>query len=177
MFLPFYFAFERDGVGSLLPAQLRLMVLLKTHHTHNARYMLAHHTLLSRASGLDEQRLNALSRADAAVAPLFSPRERAAIAWAALVATNSAKRDEAVFGELKKHFNHAEIVEMTALCAIASNADLIYNALRVPLEPAAELAALYPAVVAEPARLRRYLETVVADWPSMMPVIDAGPRR
>jgi len=47
----------------------------------------------------------------------------------------------------------------------------------VPLEPAAELAALYPAVVAEPARLRRYLETVVADWPSMMPVIDAGPRR
>ena len=176
MFLPFYFAFERDGVGSLLPAQLRLMVLLKTHHTHNARYMLAHHTLLSRAAGLDERRLNALSRADAAVAPVFSPRERAAIAWAALVATNSAKRDEAVFGELKKHFNHAEIVEMTALCAIASNADLIYNALRVPLEPAAELAALYPAVVAEPARLYHYLETVITDWPTVFPQIDAGPQ-
>jgi alkylhydroperoxidase family enzyme len=173
MFLPFYFAFERDGVGSLLPAQLRLMILLTTHHTHNARYMLAHHTLLSRAAGLDEQRLNALSRADAADAPVFSPPERAAIAWAALVATNSAKRDEAVFDELKKHFNDAEIVEMTALCAIASNADLIYNALRVPLESAEEMAALYPVVVADPVRLRRYLEAVIVDWPEVMPVIDA----
>jgi len=176
MFLPFYFAFERDGVGSLLPAPLRLMILLKTHHTHNARYMLAHHTLLGRAAGLDEQRLNALSLADAAVAQMFSPRERAAIAWAALVATNSAKRDDAVFDELKKHFNPAEIVEMTALCAIASNADLVYNALRVPLEPATALGEMYPAVVADPARLRAYLEAVIADWPATMPAIDAGPR-
>ena len=175
MFVPFYFAFERDGAGSILPAPLRLMIMLKTHHLHGAKYMIAHHTVLAGAAGLSASQLVALQRADAATAPEFSPRERAAIAWAALVAPNTAKRDEAVFSELKKHFSDAEVVEMTALCAITSNADLIYNALRVPLEPASEIFALYATVVADPARLRRYIEQVVADWPAVLPQIDAGP--
>ncbi len=175
MFLPFYFAFERDGVGSVLPASLRLLLLLKTHHVHGAKYMLAHHTVLGRAAGLTAAQLAALAHADATGSAEFSPRERAAIAWAALVAPNTAKRDEATFVELKKYFNDAEVVEMTALCAIASNADLFYNALRVPVESAAELAALYPSVAGDAARLRRYIEQVVADWPAEFPQIDAGP--
>lgn len=174
-FLPLYFVFERDGAGSILPAQLRLMILLKTHHMHGARYMLAHHTLLGRAAGLTEAQLAALSRTDASTCAEFTPRERAAIAWAALVAPNTAKRDEAVFNELKKHFNDAEVVEMTALCAIANNADLTYNALRVPVESAEELAALYPAVAVDTARLKHYLEQMIADWPTVFPQIDAGP--
>ncbi len=176
MFLPFYFAFERDGVGSILPAPLRLLLLLKTHHVHGAKYMLAHHTVLAHAAGVTAAQLAALARADAADFAEFTPRQRAAIGWAALVAPNTAKRDETVFAKLKKYFNDAEVVEMTALCAIASNADLFYNALRVPVEPAVELAALYTAVIGNPARLRQYIEQVVADWPAEFPQIDAGPR-
>lgn len=175
MFLPFYFAFERDGAGSSLPAPLRLMILLKTHHMHRANYMIAHHTALGRAAGLSETQLAALSRSDAATSAEFAPHERAAIAWAAQVAPNFAKRDEVAFNELKKYFNDAEAVEITALCAVSSNADLIYNALRVPVEPAAEVAALYSAVAADPARLKRYLEQVVTDWPREFPKIDVGP--
>lgn len=175
LFLALYFPFERDGLGSGLPAPLRLMLLLKTHHQHDARYLLAHHTLLGRAAGLSEAQLAALAREDAHEADVFAPRERAAIAWAAQLAHNTAKRDERVFGELQRHFGHAELVEMTALCALTSNADLIYNALRVPLEPASTLAALYPAVTVEPLRLERYIRRVVADWPTVMPPIDAGP--
>ena len=103
-FLALYFPFERDGLGSSLPAPLRLMILLKTHHMHDARYMIAHHTVLGRAAGLTEAQLTALSRADTVNSPEFSPRDRAAIAWAALVAPNTAKRDEAVFNELKQAF-------------------------------------------------------------------------
>jgi len=174
-FLAIYFPFERDGLGSGLPAPLRLMILLKTHHMHDARYMIAHHTVLGRVAGLSETQLTALSRADAENSPEFSPLERAAIAWAALVARNTAKRDEAVFKELQRHFKDAEVVEMTALCAVTNNADLIYNALRVPVESAAELDALYPTVVADPNRLKCYLERIVADWPVNFPKIDAGP--
>jgi alkylhydroperoxidase family enzyme len=172
MFLPFYFSFERDGLGSLLAAPLRLMLLLKTHHVHEARYTIAHHTVLGRAAGLSEAQLEALSRADAATGNVFSAAERAAIAWAALVARNAAKRDEAVFSELKRHFKDAEVVEMTALCAIASNADLLYNALRVPLEPSPHLLTLYRSVTADPKNLKAYLEEVVADWPAVFPQID-----
>lgn len=176
MFLPFYFVFERDGLGSILPATLRLMVMLKTHHLLRAPYLRAHHTVLAQAAGLTPAQLAALARADAAAAAEFSPRERAAIAWATLVAPNTAKRDEAVFVELKKHFNDAEVVELTALCAFICDADLIYNALRVPVEPAVELAAMYSSVAVEPARLKRYVEQVLAGWPSVFPQIDAGPR-
>ena len=175
MFVPFFFAFERDGVGSILSASLRLMILLKTHHMHDARYLLAHHTALGRTVGLSEAQLAALSRVDIATSSEFSPREYAAIAWAAQVAPNTAKRDDTVFDELKKHFNSAEIVEITALCAITSNADLIYNALRVPVEPATEIMALCPCVAVDPAKLRRYLEQIIADWPTEWPRIDAGP--
>lgn len=175
MFLPFYFVFERDGLGSILPATLRLMVMLKTHHMLRAPYLLAHHTVLSHAAGLIPAQLAALSRADAAASAEFSPRERAAIAWAALVAPNTAKRDDAVFTELKKYFSDAEVVELTALCAFICDADLIYNALRVPVESAAELAKLYSCVAVDPARLKRYLHQVLADWPAVFPQIDAGP--
>jgi alkylhydroperoxidase family enzyme len=172
MFLPFYFSFERGGVGSLLPASLRLMLLLKTHHVHEARYTIAHHTVLGRAAGLSEAQLEALSRTDAAAEREFSAAERAAIAWAALVARNAAKRDEAVFNGLKSHFKDAEVVEMTALCALASNADLLYNALRVPLEPPTHLLTLYRSVAADPKKLKAYVEQVVADWPAVIPQID-----
>lgn len=173
-FVPFLFAFEHDGAGSVLPAALRLMVLLKTHHLHAAHYLLAHHTVLGRAAGLTEAQLDALGVAGAEKSPLFTPRERAAIAWAALVAPNTAKRNESVFNELAKHFSDAEVVELTALCAICSDADLVYNALRVPLESPVEIAALNSKIATDASHIKVYLQTVLADWPQEWPVLDAG---
>ena len=176
MCLPLFYAFERDGLGSVLPGSLRFMITLKTHHVHSASYLLAHHTVLGRAAGLSEAQLTALSREDGTASDGFTAPERAAIDWAMQVARNTAKRDDTVFNELKKHFNHAEVVEMTALCAVTNNLDLIYNALRVPVESTSEIAALYKTVAGDPARLEKYLEQVVADWPQELPEIDAGPR-
>ncbi len=176
MFLPFYLVFERDGLGSILPATLRLMVMLTIHHSLRAPYLTAHHSVLAHAAGLTAAQLAALAGPDAAASAEFSPRERAAIAWAALVAPNTAKRDEAVFTVLKKHFNDGEVVDLTALCAIMCDADLIYNALRVPLELPAALQALHASVAADPETLKDYLRQVLADWPAVFPQIDAGPR-
>ena len=52
LFLPFFVAFERDGLGSVLPGALRLMVMLKTHYVHSATYLLSHHIALARAAGV-----------------------------------------------------------------------------------------------------------------------------
>lgn len=176
-FVPFFVAFERDGAGSILPARLRLMVLLKTHYLHDAHYLLAHHTALSHCAGLTGKQLAALSLTGAEQSPEFTPRERAAIAWAAQVAHNIAKRDETVFNELTKHFNTAEIVELTGLCAIASNADLVYNALRVPLEPESIVATLNNKVAIDATRIKIYLQTVLTEWPQAWPQLDVGVAR
>jgi len=49
---------------------------------------------------------------------LFSPRERAALSFAELMATDHLKIDEAVFAELRRHFSDAEIVELGVSTAL-----------------------------------------------------------
>lgn len=60
--------------------------------------------------------------------PLFSDRERAALAYAD-EATRHKKVEDATFDALRKHFNDREIVEITFLNALEN----FYNLLNLPL--------------------------------------------
>ena len=48
--------------------------------------------------------------------------------------------------------------------------DLIQNALRVPLEPAHEIARINRSVRLDPQRLKYYLEALLVNWPREFPV-------
>jgi AhpD family alkylhydroperoxidase len=61
--------------------------------------------------------------------PLFSVRERAALAYAE-EATRHKRVSDATFEELRKHFNEREIVEITWINAIEN----YFNLLNLPLE-------------------------------------------
>jgi len=63
---------------------------------------------------------------------------------------------------------------MTGLCTITSNADLLYNALRVPLETPVDSMAFNRSMTGDGARLEAYLQGVLTDWPHTWPVLDAG---
>ena len=63
----------------------------------------------ARQAGLTEVKIAAL---DDLASDLFSPRERAALTFADLMATDHHKIDDAVFTELRRHFSEAEIVEL-----------------------------------------------------------------
>jgi alkylhydroperoxidase family enzyme len=49
---------------------------------------------------------------------LFSPMERVALEYAERMTTTGQKVDDALFGELKKHFTEGQIVELTAAIAM-----------------------------------------------------------
>lgn len=72
-------------------------------------------------------KLNALS--EYRTNPLFSPRERAALAYVE-EATRCKVVSDATFGELHKHFEDWEIVEITWLDALEN----YYNLINIPLE-------------------------------------------
>jgi alkylhydroperoxidase family enzyme len=55
---------------------------------------------------------------DDAESNLFSARERAALTFADLMATDHHKVDDAVFAELRRHFSEAEIVELGVSTAL-----------------------------------------------------------
>src|SRR3990172_9706662 len=122
------------------------------------------------AEGVTVDQLAELATASCTSSPRLSARERAALVWAEHVARNTAKHHDAVFEELKRRFTDAEIVELTALCAETNMVNRVCNALRVPVESAEVLAALYHSSRIDPARLKGYVETVLADWPQALPV-------
>ena len=69
----------------------------------------------ARQAGLTEVKIAAL---DDLASDLFTPRERAALRFADLMATDHRKIDDAVFVELRRHFTEAEIVELGVSTAL-----------------------------------------------------------
>jgi alkylhydroperoxidase family enzyme len=63
----------------------------------------------ARQAGLTETKIAAI---DDPTSDLITPRERAALAFAELMATDHHKVDDAVFARLRTHFSEAEIVEL-----------------------------------------------------------------
>lgn len=67
-------------------------------------------------AGASEDKIRDVARA--AESPLYSARERAALAWAeAMTITGRPPADE-LFAALRAHFSEAEIVELTAAVAL-----------------------------------------------------------
>jgi alkylhydroperoxidase family enzyme len=50
--------------------------------------------------------------------PLFSEAERVALNYAERMTITGQKVDDALFGQLKRHYNEAQIVELTAAIAL-----------------------------------------------------------
>jgi alkylhydroperoxidase family enzyme len=76
---------------------------------------------------LDMNKFNALPGYK--TSPLFSEKERAALAYVEQV-TRSKRVDDSTFEELRTHFSDQEIVEITWITAIQN----FYNLLNIPLE-------------------------------------------
>ena len=66
--------------------------------------------------------------------PILTPGVPKA-AWSEAMALNTAKRDEAVWAELRHHFNDAEIVEISLACAMFNMINRLNDSFRTELEP------------------------------------------
>ncbi|MEE1656688.1 carboxymuconolactone decarboxylase family protein [Microvirga sp. CF3062] len=96
--------------------ELKLIELVKTRASqiNGCAYCIHMHTKDTRANGETEERLYLLSAWRES--PLYSDRERAALAWAealTLVAETHAPDED--YAELKQHFTPAEQVNLTLL--------------------------------------------------------------
>jgi AhpD family alkylhydroperoxidase len=96
-----------------------LIELVKTRASqiNGCAFCIDMHTKDARAHGETEARLYLL---DAwRESPLYTDRERAALAWTeALTLISETHAPDDVYEELKKHFNEAEIANLTALIGV-----------------------------------------------------------
>ena len=66
-------------------------------------------------AGASDEKILAVERA--AESPLFSERERAALAYAVAMTVTGEKVTEELFARVRSHFTEPEVVELTAIAA------------------------------------------------------------
>ena len=108
------------------------LVKMRASQINRCAFCLDMHSKDARRSGETEQRLYLLSGWEET--SLYSPRERAALAWTeTLTNVASTGAPDADFQPLKGHFTDKEIVDLTVLIGLINVWNRICVGLRVPL--------------------------------------------
>jgi hypothetical protein len=92
--------------------------------------------VLGQALGLTDAEFDALQGDGYRSSPLFTDREKAALAWSEAMTLNTAKRDGAHWDDLRRLFNEAEIVEISLACAMFNMINRLNDSFRTELESA-----------------------------------------
>ena len=90
--------------------------------------------MLGQALGLTDAEFTALQRDDYRDSPLFNEREKAALWWAEAMTLNTAKRDPAVWKEMRRLFSDAEIVEISLITGLFAMLNRLNDSLWTELE-------------------------------------------
>jgi alkylhydroperoxidase family enzyme len=90
--------------------------------------------VLGQALGLTKEEFDAL-QGDYRESSLFDEREKAVLAWSEAMTLNAAKRDNAVWEELLRLFDDAEIVEISMACAMFNMINRLNDSFQTELEP------------------------------------------
>jgi AhpD family alkylhydroperoxidase len=135
-----FFAFSNQVADSGLEKPLIELVKIRASQINGCANCLNMHTYEARQAGETEQRLAVLSAWHEA--PLFSDRERAALAWTeCLTRLAGAPVPEAEHDAVRRHFAPAELVHLT----LAVGAINLWNRLQVGLRAHPAIGALHAA--------------------------------
>ena len=95
------------------------LVKMRASQINGCAFCLKMHSSDARKAGESEERLYLLDAWEEA--PVYSPRERAALAWTeALTLITEGHAPDAVYDEARRHFSEAELVNLT-LAIVAIN--------------------------------------------------------
>lgn len=116
-----------------LDGRLREIVIVRIGYLNRCAYVVKQHVPeLTAPEGLSKAECDSL--ADWRATSLFSARERAALAYADAM-TRDIDVPDAVFTELRKHFNERQIVELTVLIGTYNMHTRVGQALQIDPEP------------------------------------------
>ena len=102
---------ERYLKSSSIEERLLHLIKLRASQINGCAYCLDMHSKDARAAGESEQRIYVLSAWREA--PFYTPRERAALAWAEAVTRISAGVTDELYESVREHFSEKELVDLT----------------------------------------------------------------
>jgi len=105
---------------------------------------------------------------------LLTDREKAAVLWADHVTKNTARSRDDVYELVASRFTPAEMVELTMMTSFFNMFNRITDSLRIDIELPNEVDKIKRSVDLDPANLKRYLETLLENWPDDFPAPGGG---
>ena len=111
-------AVRQPDLGAVSEPRLRGLACIKTSMVNACTYCTTHTSVFGQGLGMTDEELEALMDDSYKTSPLFSERDRAAIAWAEAMTNNTAQRDTEAWQNMKKHFSDPEIVEISMASAM-----------------------------------------------------------
>ena len=123
----------REDVTENLNIRIKALAILKTSMLNGCTYCIGHNTQLGRAVGYSDQQIAALE-GDYQNSGQFTADERAAIAWAECLTLRTYRENPQVMQELKRHFNAAQIVEITMVSGFFNFWNRFTDGLQVDIE-------------------------------------------
>ena len=123
-----------------LDAKLRELIKIRASQINGCAFCLVMHTRHARKLGESDDRMHLLDTWREA--PVFTPRERAALAWTeALTLVSRTHVPDDVYAEVRRHFSEKEIVDLTAAVVAINSWNRIAVAFRTLPEVAGAKAA------------------------------------
>lgn len=130
----FLVAALRYEVTGVLDLRIKTLVILKTSMLNGCSYCIGHNTALGRSIGFEDNEIEAIE-GDYQGSDLFTPAEKAAMAWAEYLTERTYRQHPEAMPELKKHFTEAQIVEITMVSGFFNFWNRFVDGLQVDLEP------------------------------------------
>ena len=131
---------------------------------------MAHNTSLGQAAGITDEQVAVIGTDAYMESPHLSAREKAAVLWAEHVTQNTARSRDDVFDIVQRQFNEAEIVDLTLVCCFFNMFNRLTDSLKMPIEIQSEVDKIKASVDLDPAKVKSYMETMVATWPASFPI-------
>lgn len=121
--------------GSELETSIRHLVALRASQINGCAFCLAMHAREAREHGESDDRIHLLNAWREA--PVFTPRERAALAWTeALTLLTEGHVPDAVYQEARAQFSEKELVDLSLAAVVINGWNRIMVAFRQPPETA-----------------------------------------
>ena len=148
----------RSEVTGVLDIRVKTLVILKTSMLNGCKYCIGHNTALGRSIGFSDEQIEAID-GDYRNSDLFTPAEKAAIAWADHLTERTYRRHPEAMGELKRHFDEAQIVEITMVCGFFNFWNRFTDGLQVDIEPAKTVGLIRKSKTIDPADYLAYMRS------------------
>ena len=132
--LGFMVAVLRQEVSGVLDVRTKTLLILKTSMLNGCSYCVGHNTALGLSLGYSDEQIEALA-GDYQDSDLFTPAEKAAIAWAEYLTERTYRQHPEATDNLKTHYSDAQIVEITMVSGFFNFWNRFVDSLQVELEP------------------------------------------